>query len=123
MGDSGRTTTYQGDPFVWKIDHGGETAWYVATYASDAMKEHELLAAEQSDGPFTITLVPPETPITIHASHDESDTYPDSWREDDEDRSIDERNVTAFAAEFAEFHANELMMRSNDALQLCTTEY
>lgn len=114
MGDSGRTISYNGDPFVWKVENGGEVAWYVAECPSDALKEHERMAAEMSDGPFTVAIVQPDVSITIHG--DAVVHYPPTWRDED-----DETRVTAFAAEFAAFHADDVLRL--DAIQLCTTEY
>lgn len=120
MGDSGRLAEYQGDERVWRIDHGGESAWVVAGRASEALAEHESISDDFCED-FTVKALSPTDSITVNG--EDPQDFPEAFLEaDDEFYDGGRIRFTANAAEWAEYVATTLKPKPR-AFHLCSTEF
>jgi len=98
-------------PRLWLVEDG-ETHWYVADHAYEALREHETgFEAEAFTEPgegVEITLVKPGERVTVRME-DPSDAegYPAHWRRFPTPNAPKEISVEATAAEWAWHHAGE----------------
>lgn len=117
MGDSGRTTEYQGDEKLWRIDHGGAASWIVAEQAWEALRE--LLSIEDDDcEDYKVVVVPPNAFVTVNG--EDPKDYPENFRDLEDD---DPDAPLLFKATAAEWVEHVVEGTKHSTYYLCGTEY
>lgn len=119
MGDSGRTTQYEYDQRLWRIDHAGAITFVVAETPGDALREQQSVEDDSGCEDFRVRLMPPTESITV-MGEDPTD-YPKGFLEEDDEFFEGGRiRFTATAAEWCEYVAETL---TKSTYYLCGSEF